>query len=319
MTFLERVLDVFSKRVHGSPAGKHNVPETTRNRVLLWCGDVFGNVRFNVGIGEDYQAVFWTEIHRYLKFRHGRFLLSPESRPRSDAEDAIRFLRSCDGDEFLDFLEYIFKVDCLSPLRTPVDEMLEDLNRLLREDNLPYSLTALVREQVREIATEYPFAGREVTRVNTVAYPKVIMRESEIIHAQAVAPALELLTRPHFKHANAEYLAAQEDYRRGDFRDCLTKAASAFESVLKVCFHRKRLRYNDKDTAQALITILMKNSSLEPYFETQLLIVATLRNRLSSSHGAGTVAKNVPRHLARYALNATAAAILLVTDEMGEN
>jgi hypothetical protein len=47
------------------------------------------------------------------------------------------------------------------------------------------------------------------------------------------------------------------------------------------------------------------------------MIVATLRNRLSKAHGAGVQIRNVPRHLAAYALNSTAAAILLLVAEAG--
>jgi hypothetical protein len=129
---------------------------------------------------------------------------------------------------------------------------------------------------------------------------------------------LELSARPHFRHANEEYVAAHEDYRKSDYRDTLTKCASAFESVLKICCARKGWRYQETDTAGVLVNIFFKQSNLDRYFEPALMIVATLRNRLSSSHGAGTKPKAVPQHLANFALNATATAILLVVEELGE-
>nr|WP_246311469.1 abortive infection family protein [Halomonas zhaodongensis] len=45
------------------------------------------------------------------------------------------------------------------------------------------------------------------------------------------------------------------------------------------------------------------------------MLIATLRNRLSSSHGAGAQAKVVPEHVATYAVNATASAILFLYSE----
>ena len=60
-------------------------------------------------------------------------------------------------------------------------------------------------------------------------------------------------------------------------------------------------------------------AAVRAYFESTLMIVATLRNRLSTSHGAGVGRRQVPRHLAKYALNVTASAILLIAEEAGES
>jgi hypothetical protein len=100
-------------------------------------------------------------------------------------------------------------------------------------------------------------------------------------------PALMLLQRPAFKTANLEYLEALEDYRKGDFGDCLTKCGSSFESVLKIICERKKWAYRQTDTASSLVKTVLDNTSLDNYFEPVLMIVATLRNRLSKSHGAG--------------------------------
>jgi chaperonin GroEL (HSP60 family) len=188
--------------------------------------------------------------------------------------------------------------------------MVDELNALIRVDNLPYHLTHFVRETVNDTPTTYT--------IHTRAYPKVIMKESEFLHENAIAPVLTLLERPHFRGANAEYLAALEDYRKGDIPDCLTKCGSAFESVLKIICGRKGWAFGQTDTARTLINIVLRNTSLEPYFESPLLIIAKLRNRLSSSHGAGAAVQQPARHIAQYALNATASAILLIAQETGE-
>jgi hypothetical protein len=75
--------------------------------------------------------------------------------------------------------------------------------------------------------------------------------------------------------------------------------------------------YQQTDTASALLRVVMTNSGMEAYFEQPLMIVATMRNRLSSSHGAGAQPRPVPAHLTRYVVNATAAAILLLVEECG--
>jgi hypothetical protein len=129
---------------------------------------------------------------------------------------------------------------------------------------------------------------------------------------------LELLQHPKYSSVNSEFLEALEDYRKGDLGDCLVKCSSAFESVLKILCNRKGWRYNHTDTASMLIKTLLANTRLESYFEPVFMIVGTLRNRLSKAHGAGTAQRNVPRHVARYAINSTASAILLIIEEAGE-
>ena len=84
---------------------------------------------------------------------------------------------------------------------------------------------------------------------------------------------------------------------------------------MKVICHRKRIPFKQTDTASTLMKSLLTNSSLEAFWEQPLILIATLRNRLSSSHGAGTVPKAVPDHVAAYVINATASAIVFLADE----
>lgn len=106
-----------------------------------------------------------------------------------------------------------------------------------------------------------------------------------------------------------------EDFRDGDYRDCLTKACSAMESTMKIICDQRGWSYSERDSAGKLVQTVVSNSNLDGYFQQPLMIVATLRNRLSKSHGAGTKQKDVPEHLARYTINATASNILLLVEE----
>jgi hypothetical protein len=315
MAIFQHIFDVFSKRPEVAVKPRHEVPESTRNRVLLWCRDLYSNSRRDMGsIGRgDYNREFWEEIHRRLLLRTGRLQLFT-SEATGDPHDAIRYVLTCSGEQFLDFLEDIFTAQSFFQVNFGDEEVIDELNELLRQDGLPYHVTYFVKETVREDTGRY--GPRDVTYTRT--YPKVIMKESDVLHENAIVPALSLLQRPHFQAANSEYLAALEDYRKGDIGDCLTKCGSAFESVLKVICSRKGWSYKQNDTAKTLINIILRQTALDPYFEQLLIIVATLRNRLSSAHGAGASVKQPARHLAQYALNATASAIILIAHETGE-
>lgn len=229
----------------------------------------------------------------------------------------MMFLADCKTEEFIDFLEYTFQVDCLWHVQIPEEQLIAELNDILRSDNLSYHITNFVKETAMEKSPSYIFADKEVQVIRTLEYPKVIMRENEVIHTQAIVPTLAVLQKPLFKNANSEYLHALEDYRKGDFGDCLTKCGSALESVMKVICSQKGWGAKENDTASTLVKTVLANSNLGETLQAALLTVPTLRNRLSTSHGAGTSERNVPPHLARFALNSTASAILLLAEEVG--
>jgi hypothetical protein len=74
--------------------------------------------------------------------------------------------------------------------------------------------------------------------------------------------------------------------------------------------------YKHTDTAGLLIKHILQHSHLDAAIFEQILInIATIRNKLSKSHGSGVQQKNIPPHVAKYAINATAAAILLIVEE----
>ncbi len=309
----KQIFDVFSRRNKKVEPFIQNVPTTLRNKILLYCNDLFSNNRDNPGTG-NYTNSFWNEVHQMLLYRHGKFVLS-EGRPHSRSEDAINFLLTCKDEEFFDFIEYIFRVKCL--FHIPIEENLivGEINELFVSDNVGYELTEIIKEDVIEPSNEYPFFGREQRIIKTIAYPKIIRKDDQVIHTTAIIPALNLLSDPKYKTANQEYLEALEDYRKGDCGDCLTKCGSAFESVMKIICDNKKWQYKQTDTASALLPIIINNSGLESFFEQPLIIIATLRNRLSKSHGAGIAPKKVSPNYARYALNTTAAAIVFLINE----
>ncbi len=318
MAWLKQIFEVFSRRDKAVSTLSHNIPNSFRNRVLLWCREAFSNRRSEFGMN-DYTSDFWTQIHRYLQYRHGKVRISHNRHsPVSIVEDTIAYLVDCPGEEFLDFIEYIFRVECFSHVTLPENELVKEINELFRFDDLPYYLTDFIRETAKEVSNVHPFAGKEVTVIKTLSYPKVIMKETELVHDQAIKPVLMLLQQIEYNNANLEFLEALEDYRKGDFGDCLTKCCSAFESVMKILCKRKGWPCKQTDTASTLIKTILSKTQLENYFESLLIIVATLRNKLSKSHGAGPIQRDVPRHLAPYSINATASAILPIVEEAGE-
>lgn len=257
-------------------------------------------------------STFWSHIHEKLRFLLGRPILS-DTNPISIDEDAIEFLLNCSDEHFLAFVEMIFqsKQPWIIDSGINLHKLVEDVNTSFEVDSLPYFLTRLVlKPDARRIVfTSYP------DNPPVEVYPQVICREDEVLHQQAIVPTLLLLAEPYFANADREFLEALKDYRKGDYRDSVGKCGSSLESVMKVICARKRWSYQEADTASKLLKTILPQTTLDSFYEQPIMLIATIRNRYSSAHGAGTQQKTIPKHVARYVINATASAILLLVDE----
>jgi hypothetical protein len=294
MTFSD-LFDVFSKRPASPNALPKPLTQSFRNRVFMRCRDLFAHAPIE----------FWTEIQSKLAYLHGRLKLA-NAQTGTAADDALEFLHDCSDAHFLDFLEYIFRTDAHFHASSK-GNLVEDFNEFLKHDDLPYAITDFV--WTRGTSTHF---GRERETTTLIGYPQVIRKDSEVIYQSAIRPTLQLLSHPDFVVANKEFMEALEDYRKADYGDCLTKCGSAFESVLKVICVRNKWPYSASDTASPLLKTVVSRSGLEPFFEQPLVLVATMRNKLSKSHGGGPTPRDVTEAKAEYAINATAAAILLL-------
>jgi hypothetical protein len=257
----------------------------------------------------------WEEIHENLRYIVGRRRLVENRYVATAYQDSIGFLESCNDLQFFDFIECVFKLNIYvwsEKARRDENGLVNDINDIFVLGDLPYAVTPFIRETRK---TPF-FGGQERDASVLVSYPRVIRRDDETTYNLAIEPTLTLLRARQFASANLEFLDALEDYRKGDYGDCLTKCGSAFESTMKIICDRNGWSYSQNDTARALLMVIFQNSDLEQnHFEQALISIATLRNRLSSAHGAGTQQRDLPHHVAKYAINATAAAILLLVEE----
>lgn len=287
------------------------ISDRLRSRVLLLYRDLVsgGWVSHPFAAAEDRGPEFLGEVHNSLQHLYGRDKLS-NSPARNYLQDLNAFLDRCDAAQFFDFLELSFKADGTRFVMRDENEVVDAVNELFRVERAPYQLTRMVKanEEGRDGSGVMPGG----TYIRTVAYPQVIRIDETITHAEAIEPALDVLGAPHFEVPNLELRAALEEYRRGRYGDCLTKCGSAFESVLKVLCGGTSSPSLDGESVASLMKRVVADSPLDSFFEQPLLLIATMRNRLSSSHGGGTVQRTPSRYVAQYAITSTAAAIVLL-------
>lgn len=248
-------------------------------------------------------------LHDKLSYLTGRQNLSGNKNV-SYADDAFSFLHTCSDPHFLDAIEYLVHQDGWHYIGGYHEPVIDRLNEFLNIDDLPYFVTKPVWQ-----STEEMYRG-ELTKFTRIReHAKVIPRESQAIHDTAIEPALKLLRQPAFLNANSEFMAALEDFRHGKFGDCVTKCNSSYESVMKVICGQKGFGYSQGDTTAKLIRTIMEKTAMDSFWEQPLMTVGTLRNKVSTSHGAGEVQKVVPEHVAKYTMNMTASAIIFLHDQ----
>ena len=287
----------------GESQQKQLTPEF-RNRIIRLFATTFPIYQSSHSPLASTLTTFWWEIRERLLYFHGLPSLSGVA--NSDpANEMISFISQCKDEHFLDFIELTFQSEliwqALDPRtgnRVDIDGIIDNVNSFLEVDDLPYYLTG------------YAFGDSRIE-----AHPQIIRRDSVVLHETAIEPVLTLLSHPDFTSANEEFLDALKDYRSGDYRDCIVKCGSSLESVMKIICDRKGWSYHQTDTASALLKNILPRTNLDSYFEQPIILIATIRNRLSKAHGAGTQQKTVSKHVANYVINATASAILLLVEE----
>ena len=163
----------------------------------------------------------------------------------------------------------------------------------------------------REHRIGYQYHGGQIIAVN-----------SQYLHSEVVEPAISLLYDANFDGALQEFMTAHEHYRKGNYKEAIVNAGSAFESAMKTICDQRGWAYV-RDTATALIEVLynqdlipseMKNhfTGLRSALEGG---VPTLRNQAGrGAHGQGSTPIAVPDYLAAYCLHLTAANIVFLVE-----
>lgn len=303
----KQLFDSFAKR--NKSTNRKDVKPLTysfKSRTLMLCQERLGFGDSSI-FGPD--PDFWEKAHRRLRFLKGSGSLSGSLNVPLET-DLLRFLDKCSDDEFLEFVETIFRVQKWwgNPERSM---SISDINIFFDEDDLPYYLTDYTID-------ETPSEGWGGTVTTITSYPTVVYREDEVLHQMAIEPTLSILGQSRFENAHEEFLGGLKDYKKRRFKECVAKCASSLESVMKIiCVEKGWNKKSASKDATALLSVILNNSSLESYYKNPLQIVPIIRNENSIVHGAGPQPRIVTKHVANFVINSTAATILLLVEEAG--
>jgi hypothetical protein len=165
-----------------------------------------------------------------------------------------------------------------------------------------------INHRFREHGLGYEFASGEMIRI-----------DSELVHVEAVKPALVLLREKGFEGAQEEFLNAFDHYRKGNTKEALTDALKAIESTMKVICTKRQWTYEEGVSSKKLIAVCLEKGLIPSYWQSHFTSlrsmlessVPTARNK-NGAHGQGVEIQQVPDYLASYVLHMTASTIVFL-------
>lgn len=148
---------------------------------------------------------------------------------------------------------------------------------------------------------------------------QIIQIDSELLQAEAVTPAMKLLTSPGFEGANEEFAEAHAHYRAGRLKDAVAAAVKALESTAKGVISSRGWTMPTKPTMKPLLDELFAKSLFPSELQTYF---AGLRSALEAGvptignsnarHGQGASVREMPPHVASFAMHLAAASIVFI-------
>lgn len=286
------------------------IPDEFRVQVIHVWGDAIGPYVIN----NNYRRTLispsndvWDFIHKALCKEYGVFELS--SNGRTTAEKCICFIQETTTEEVLDIIELTFRY---------IDRVIRDWNPYLIQqakiEQNPDDAIAELNQRFRERGLGYQYIEGQIVRI-----------DSEYIYTEAVEPAVNILREEEFEGASEEFLSAHDHFRKGRYKEAITDALKAFESVMKTICKRKNWEVAENATAKPLINTLLKNELIPASLQTQFSSLRdtlesglpTVRNK-NSGHGQGEKPTELPSHLVAYALHLAATNILFLIESYKE-
>jgi hypothetical protein len=305
------IFDIFSKRqrkLKGELPDVYTydkIPQPMRVQIVHILRDTLGNENQYgdkyVGTAQVYQFIVEALCREY-----GVFKLAGVDRygPTYYQSELFNFLlQEQNPEKVLDAVELSFRM---------IDKVTRNWSYLHRDRASEQADGAIeeLNARFREHGVGYQFVESEIVRV-----------DSELLHAEAVKPALALLRAPEYAGAQAEFLTAHEHYRHGRTKEALAECLKALESVMKSVCDKRGWRCDPNATAKTLLQVLFDNGLVPSFWNQHFSAlrstlesgVPTARNRLGA-HGQGAGVVEVPDHIVAYVLHMTASAIVFIAE-----
>lgn len=304
------IFDLFSKRqkkLKGDVPDVYvydNIPNALRVQIINIWYDSLGNNRDYFGYHQNVKSVYKLIVDTLCR-EYGLFHLPSHDKygDRMYLNELANFLlNEKDIEKIIDVIELSFKA---------ISVYTKDYNYLHRHNTSELIENAIneLNYRFKEHGVGFQFVENEIIRI-----------DSELLHSEAVKPALKLLNQKNYKGAQEEFLSAYEHYRHGKNKESLNDCLKAFESTIKAICDKHKWHYKSGDTAKNLIQICFDNNLIPSFWQGQFTSLRSMlessiptgRNKLSG-HGQGTEPTIIPNYLVAYMLHMTASTLVFLT------
>ncbi len=289
--------------IHAS-LGSNRFPASFRTRVQGWSIEALHRCEWGTSMGEVQNPIDESlrSFCADLAEAYGRSILVPlslteglvaSSEARHPRRQLAAHLDRCSDFEVLDLGDAtVQKVTELLTAGLVMGDITSDIR----------AITDRFNEICEEEGIGYRWSEGELVRF-----------DSSATHELAVEPAMTLLADSDYANADAEFRRALECYRAGAWRDAITNANAALESVLKLATCRS------SGTASSLIVEARKQGLIPSYAEgaaeslVRLMnLVPAVRGQQGSSHGLGDRQVEADEDLAQLVVSTAAAFIIFI-------
>jgi hypothetical protein len=256
---------------------------------------------------DPYDAYLY--LAKILRKEYGVYKLVSETYDVNDKYQARKeiisfFLNEKNIDKVIDVIEITFRY---------IDVVTRKYN---------YSYDNRSNERASEAIEEFNGRAKEHGVGYQYTDGEIIRVDSELVHKEAVVPALTVLRGQKFSSAQDEFLKAHEHYRHGRMSEALVDALKAFESTMKIICDGRGWAYDKSKGASELVRACLDNGLIPPYWQNHFnglknvltSAIPTPRNK-QGGHGAGSAPAQVPpSELVSYVLHMTASTILFLSE-----
>ncbi len=304
------IFDIFSKRqkrLRGDIPDVYTygvLPQPLKVQIVHVLTDALGNENEYYSNRRDVKSTYKFIVTTLCR-EYGAFRLS-SAKDYGDREylsELINYLLlESDIEKCIDVVELSFKV---------IDRLTRKYEYLHRSNASECADNAIseLNNRFKEHGIGFQFVEEEIIRV-----------DSELLHVEAVKPALKLLNEKNYKGAQEEFLSAYEHYRHGKHKESLNDCLKSFESTMKAICEKRGWSYNKNSTAKVLVQVCFDNELVPIFWQQQLGSLRSMlesgiptgRNKLSG-HGQGSVPVSVPDYLVAYMLHMTASTLVFLT------
>jgi len=282
-----------------------SVPEPLRVQIVHIMFEILGDpetYHFQYGDGPKVRRVY-EAMSALLRKERGVFMLPPSTSRHTTCIEEIsnNILDEPDVEELLSTIEVV----CRS-IEIYASE--HDYRYVSDAHEVAKEAIWEINQRFQEHGVGYEYNGQ------------LIRIDNELVHAEAVKPALQLLGGKNYSGAQQEFLSGYEHYRQKNYEEALNDALKSLESTLKAIFDKRQWQYDaDRDTCSKLIQIALDHDLIPRFWQAHFTALRTTleagvptgRNKLGG-HGQGATPRSVPPHLAAYVLHMTASAIVFL-------